>query len=815
MDLHTIISNLHSGKRSIEQKELKTILKFNEISFNDSNLVGDYFALKSVVSSMYDNSNSLNASYKLKNEHRRGFILTHQGILLLLQENLVLQNISNIISKLKKPTSNFSSSSSSSSSNNNQNINSISNEKEISKASHQIQSILESIRISDLLKVQLSRVYNSMTQDVRAEVQRGSEIILKPKLSFTSNISKFENYSSTPLYISNNVKLQSLEDVFNSIKSILLEFYSEYNMQLRYDLGIIETQISLAVGFEEVLDAQVSGISSSIEYTTGHELISVIYSGFGEEVYNSINLTQVDVFEIFKYGFKNNFQGIFTSKIAQDKQTLSNSQIRAITSLTLDLEEKLTKYFKNYTPLKIYFSLTNSGKIIIEEIFLESKYLNLEKKELVSYEIIESASKPILQGVGLGNCIVHGKALIVSSYQDLQHITSQTIVITKDTNPQWQHYLLKAKALVVQRGNEFSHCAQMCYEHSIPVILQVGQFDHLISTGDFLTLDCSDINGFVYLGLEKYKIKHLSKEEIKQMQKNVSFNRITFDKKLLVHSSSKHILEKSHFPSSSECIENAFDLIPQYLKNQISLSFEDTKKEEFKLIIKNELVSIISKIAISKYPNVVYINIDSFCNNLYLLLISEKDYLFLNNQIGISRTIHPLYEKVLEFIIELIKEIKTSVGCTNISMYSTHIQEIKQLHSLNALLKKYSFEQKIGGVLGVGGIMNSNDIVNLLSFVACDLQELKQVCKKNNYEAISKLIHYAAPHTSKKNSYEFGLYNVTAQDVEILEHLMVDSYSFLTCQFEEFIPLYSFILFSKKNIKTTNLKFNETTHLKK
>lgn len=828
MDLHNIISNLHSGKRSIEQKELKTILRFDEITIDDSHLVGDYYALKSLVDSIYYSTKSLPNSSKLKNNSKRGFVITHQGILLLLQENQILQNISNIISKISKPVKKEVSIRNTK--NGGKNISKVSNlssvEKEISLASHEITSILGGIRISDLLKVQISKAYNQ-TLDKHLEVENSSTIVLKPKLSFTSN-SNFSNSKNTLKdYFLNTqtskldslgktFKLSSIEDIFHSIKLILLDFYSEYNMQLRYDLGILESEISLAIGFEEVFDIKSSGISSSIEYTTGHELISVIYSGFGEGVYNSINVSEdLDVFEVFKYGFRNSFNGVFTSKIAGEKATLNEIQIRNITSLTLDLEEKLTKYFREYSPVKIYFSITNSGKIIIEDLFLEFKHLNLNNKELISYQIIDSTSKPIIEGVGLGNSIVHGKALVIYSTSDLKNIDSESIVIVKDTYPQWEHYLLKAKALIVQRGNQFSHCAQICYEHSIPVILQIGQFDHLISTGDFLTVDCTDMRGFIYLGLEKYKIKQLSNDEIISLKKNTSFNRKSLDKKILIHSSSKHILEKSHFPSSSECIENAFDLIPQYLKNQISTSFEHNELDFFKKVVEKELISIISKIAISKFPNTLYINLDSFCNNLYTLFISEKNYVSLIKHQGIDRSIHPSYEKILEFIISLITQIRKSVGCSNISVYSTHIQEFKQLYTLKSLLKKYSFTQKIGGVLGVGGIMNSSQIVKEFSFVACDFQELKRVCSKNNFSAISKLIHYAAPHTSKNDEYEFGLYNVTAKDVEIIRHLMIDSYSFVTCSYDEFIPLYSFILSSKKNIKTQEFKFNEQTHLQK
>ena len=843
MDLHSIISNLHSGKRSIEQKELKTILNFNEVDIVDSNLVGDYFALKSLVNTMYNSTKTLSNSSKLKEHTRRGFILTHQGILLLLQENLVLQNISNVISKLKKPattTSNkFLSSHKSSSKHAHSNLKNTSVntsnttyiENELSLASHQISSILERIQISDLLKVQISKAYNKLLEESNGTSDNSdlSKIILKPKLSFTS-------YNNTPnkeqkLDLKNhflhtqasilegvgkNFELHCLEDIFNSIKATLLEFYSEYNMQLRYDLGIIESEISLAIGFEEVFDSKVSGISSSIEYSTGHELISVIYSGFGREIYNSVNTNQnLDVFEVFKYGFKNNFNAIFKSKIAGDKSTLNQSQIRNITSLTLELEDKFTKYFKEYSPVKLYFSITNTGKIIIEDFFLEFKHLHLHKKDLTSYHIIDSSSKPILQGLGLGNSIVHGKALIVNSSSDLKKITSESIVIVKDTYPQWQHYLLKAKALIVQRGNEFSHSAQMCYEYLIPVVLQVGQFDHLISNDDLLTIDCSDMRGLVYLGLEKYKIKQLSNDEILNMQKGVSFKRKDLNKKILIHSSSKHILQKSHFPSSSQCIENAFDLIPQSLKNQISLNFESHNLDLFKKIIKEELISVISKIAISKFPSNVYINLDSFCNNLYPLFISEKEYLSLTKEEGINRTIHPSYEKVLAFIIDLIKNIKTSIGCSNICVYSTHIQEFKQLVSLKSLFKKYLFNESLGGVLGVGGILNSSELTKELSFVSCDFQEIKNVCGNKNIPAISKLIHYAAPHNSKKDSYEFGLYNVTAKDVEIIENLMIDSYSFVTCSYDEFIALYSFILFNRKNMKTKHLKFDSSNHLKK
>ncbi|MFT4244755.1 MAG: PEP-utilizing enzyme [Candidatus Woesearchaeota archaeon] len=854
MDLHTIISNLHSSKKSINDKSFKTILKFEEISFKDSNLVGDYFALRSIVDEMYYQTNTLKDSQKLSKLKKKGFILTHQGILLLFEENNLLNNINQILSKLKPYYSKLKIHKKNNSKNTLNHQDSV--EHIISIISNQIQTVIQRISISDLLKVQLSRVYDSLLDDYDNATNsvHSTNLKLKTKFSYSSNRQTI--FTNSSVYTSTLI-VSCKEELFNSIKQLLIEFYSEHNLQLRFDLGILEEEINLAIGFEEYFEEVIcSGVSSSIEYSTGHELISVIHSNFGPRVFENLDNLNVDSFETFKYGFKNNYSGVFTSNIVekdisflntygknslknapiiekkknQNKKiiisSLNKNQIRSITSLTLDLESKLTQYFKEFTPLKIHFSILGAGIIVIEDFFLETKHLFREQRELISYELVNLDKKPLLEGeVSIGNKIVHGKVLIVKTISDLKKINSESIVFTMQTDPKWQHYLTKAKAIIVQKGDEFSHTAQMCYEHNIPVLLQVGQFDHLLKNEDLVTIDCSDIRGFVYEGLEKYKIKELPNSELKYLSSlNNSLSKSSnYDKDIFIHSSHKHILEQSHFPSTSEFIEDIFDLISSNLKNQISFSLNESNKKYFVELVKKELQSIISKIAISKFPKEVYINIDSFCSNIYILFIKESHYMALNYLEGVQRVINPLFEPVLKFILELIEQIKKEVGCLNLHLYITQIQEKKEVESLNHLLEKYHYKttskknldinknksfNKLGGVLSVGGIMNSKEIIPMLDFIACDIQELKKVCSSKNIDAISKLIHCCTYHTSKKFSKQtFGLYNVLVEDTNIIDSCMIHSFNFISVKREDFIPLYSFLLSIRKNITTKDFKF--------
>ena len=798
MDLHTIVENLHKGKKSISSKEFSTILQLSEISPKDIHLVGERYAHLAYIKE----HNSLLISQK-------GFVLTHQGIILLLQENNVLKNILSLTSSV-----------------NLQNLKQVSND---------ITTILSHIEVSELLKVQLTRAYSKLLEENTSD-----STVLKAKLSISTS-----NNSTSKTFIPKNITyITNKEELFQSIIELLTNFYSYYSMYSRLDLGIVESDLSIAIGFEEVQNSIASGVCSSIEYTSGHSSIISIHSTFQEEAFEFRHTIPFDLFEVYKHAIINGKSGLISTKIAQkshiydlnkglkkvnleqdirSKTSLSSSQIKSLSKIVLDLEEYFKSVFKTYSPFTIYFSISHSSKIRIHEIQFEHEDKYDPSRELVTHELIEdtfSKSELLASGIGVGNTITHGNAKWVKSDEDLQNITPESIIIVNRLKDNWQTHILKAKALIVQKGDELSLEAHIAYEFSLPTILQTHHLEHKIKDGDFLTLDISKERAEIYSGLKRYKIKSLGSEELEELYSS-KFEPI----ELYQHSNPHHVLEKSHLPHQGEFITNIFDLITfQELKE---IQYADSGDTHNRLNIKSQKAEILlekieellytklSKIIISRYPHSIWINLSSFSTVLYNLTIAEKEYKKVLGTQGILRVLLPEFEKNVAFILKIISRIEQNLAIDSVHVYVDNVQQKKEILGLKGLLQKYKYTKKIGGVFNIGAIINHKEIVPFFDLIACDMSKLRTACGDDNVEAIVSLIHFitSSKHI-KRNQTEIGLYGVSSKDYLVLNELMYDSIDFMTCEYSDIIPMYSYIISRVSTIHSKEKKFKNSIKLK-
>jgi len=94
-------------------------------------------------------------------------------------------------------------------------------------------------------------------------------------------------------------------------------------------------------------------------------------------------------------------------------------------------------------------------------------------------------------GLSLSGGRVKGRVKIVNDLSEVQDINdwpSDTILVTKATDPGWTPILTRVKGVVVERGGILSHCAIVAREMSLPA-LNLGHATHTFKDGDLVFLD--------------------------------------------------------------------------------------------------------------------------------------------------------------------------------------------------------------------------------------------------------------------------------------------------------------------------------------
>ena len=111
--------------------------------------------------------------------------------------------------------------------------------------------------------------------------------------------------------------------------------------------------------------------------------------------------------------------------------------------------------------------------------------------------------KPILQGVGIPPRYIPymqtNQIYKPKDFSDFKNFPSGCILVAKDTSPDWEPMLLKAKGLITNKGSRTSHAAIFCRENNIPAIVGCDNATEILKNDEFVDMVFNEADwGLVY-----------------------------------------------------------------------------------------------------------------------------------------------------------------------------------------------------------------------------------------------------------------------------------------------------------------------------
>ena len=94
-----------------------------------------------------------------------------------------------------------------------------------------------------------------------------------------------------------------------------------------------------------------------------------------------------------------------------------------------------------------------------------------------------------LRGVGASGGVAEGSVFIVGSDADLSSFKNGSVLVTRMTNPSLVPIMLKAVAIVTDRGGLLCHAATVSRELGIPCVVGTGNATSLLKNGVRVVVD--------------------------------------------------------------------------------------------------------------------------------------------------------------------------------------------------------------------------------------------------------------------------------------------------------------------------------------
>ena len=554
--------------------------------------------------------------------------------------------------------------------------------KALDEASRKIREMILRAEVPEEIAKAIKNSYRELAKRVGVEeplvaVRSSASAEDLPEASFAGQQDTFLN-------------VKGEDAVVEKVKACWASLFTARAIFYRAQQGIDDSKVGMAVVVQKMVNSRSAGVMFTIHPAAGDPNVIVIESswGLGEAVVGG--KVTPDEFIIDKKTLeivekKINPKNIM---ITYDPERGENVVVelpkeKALAPSLSDEEAKiLAKYGikieQHYgNPMDIEWAVDRDIKppnnIFIVQARHETvwsrkmKEGKVEKKESGT-EAVEGG-RILVRGLPASPGVATGVARVILDPHgpEAQQFQKGNILVTKMTDPDWVPLMKKAAAIVTDEGGMTSHAAIVSRELGIPAIVGTGNATQVIKTGMLITVDAS--RGVVYEG--KVEIGKSKKEEEKDTGVSAEALRELYPvtaTKIYMNLGEPDVIDKYvDLPFDGIGLMRIEFILTDWIGYHPIYLLETGKADFFV----QRLAEGIAKVASAIYPRPVVVRFSDFKTNEYRGLRGGEKYEpeERNPMLGwrgVSRYIHPAYEKAFRLEVRAIKKVRDEMGLKNV-----------------------------------------------------------------------------------------------------------------------------------------------------
>lgn len=533
-------------------------------------------------------------------------------------------------------------------------------------------------------------------------------------------------------------------DLIHYIKSCFASLFTDRAVSYRASRGFDHFKVALSVGVQKMVraDRGSSGVMFSIDTETGFKDAVFITSswGLGENVVGGT--VNPDEFYVFKPTLKlgkrpiikrqmghKNVKMVYaprgsdcpTKNIATTQKELHTFSITDDDILTLaryavTIEEHYSREAGEYRPMDMEWAKDgDSGELFIVQARPETVQSQKEKNNSVQviekYRFSKNDNREVvIKGRATGGKIGHGRVRIINDIEHMNTFKEGEILVTDNTDPDWEPAMKKAAAVITNRGGRTCHAAIVAREIGVPAIVgAIGATDRLY-TGMEVTVSCAEgEEGYVYAGIHEYTVDRISLDNlgntktkvymnIGSPEKAFSFAQLPNDGVGLARMEMIILNQIKAHPLALLDLQNGKKIPEQEEIKKLFAGYENPKDFFVKKISEG-----IGMIAAAFYPKPVIVRTSDFKSNEYRGMIAGTNYEpqeenpMLGYR-GASRYYSDLYRTAFEWELEALAQVRDEMGLTNMKVMIPFLRTPEEGKKVLEIFRKNGLESGKNGL---------------------------------------------------------------------------------------------------------------------
>ncbi|MGP1449976.1 MAG: pyruvate, water dikinase [Wolinella sp.] len=511
------------------------------------------------------------------------------------------------------------------------------------------------------------------------------------------------------------LSVQGHQELIHYVKSCFASLFTDRAVSYRASRGFDHFKVALSVGVQKMVrsDKGSSGVMFSIDTETGFKDAVFITSswGLGENVVGGT--VNPDEFYVFKPtlalgkrpiikrqlghkhlkmvyaapGSEHPTKNIPTSEEEMTTFSVSDEEILTLARYATIIEKHYSAEAGEYRPMDMEWAKDGvSGDLYIVQARPETVQSQRMKKggnRLEKYRFVDN-DKPreiIITGKAIGGKIGHGRVRVIESIVNMSEIKDGEILVTDNTDPDWEPAMKKAAAVITNRGGRTCHAAIVAREIGVPAIVGAIGSTEKLETGMEVTVSCAEgEEGFVYSGIHKFEVESIDLSNMERPKTNILMNVGNPEK----------AFGFAQIPNNGVGLARMEFIINNYIKaHPLALvDLQNGKKnipdaehihsimagyENPKDFFTKKIAEGVGMIASAFYPNPVIVRTSDFKSNEYRRMIGGAAYEphEENPMIGYrgaSRYYSEQYRPAFEWECQALAAVRSEMGLTNMKV---------------------------------------------------------------------------------------------------------------------------------------------------
>jgi pyruvate,water dikinase len=492
--------------------------------------------------------------------------------------------------------------------------------------------------------------------------------------------------------------------LLDAVKRCFASLFTARAISYRADMGFDHLQVALSVGVQKMVrsDKACSGVLFTLDTESGHRGVVLITSSYG--LGEAIVQGQVvpDQFYVHKQALREGHRPLVWKTIGSKEQqmvysekgtalepvppglraraSLSDDEVLELARWALRIEDHYSGKRGDDSPMDVEWGKDGeTGQLFVLQARPETVHSNREGASLRIYKLTGKGEQ-LAQGLAVGEGIAVGTARVIRSAAQFEAFKAGEILVTENTDPDWEPVMKMAAGIVTERGGRTSHAAIVARELGIPAVVGTGNAASRVPSGEMITLSCAEgEQGRIYRGKLDYEVEEVDRAQFArprtQMMLNVGNPEQAFSTAMLPNDGVG--LARMEFIFASWV-----KVHPLALTRYAELGDDETRRQVDEMTrgyddkteyFVDKLAQGIGTICAAFHPKPVILRLSDFKSNEYATLLGGKQFepVEENPMIGwrgASRYYHPNYKEGFLLEVRAVRRVREEFGLKNLKL---------------------------------------------------------------------------------------------------------------------------------------------------